>query len=479
MKNYKLLLLFASLLFALNGTAQGQPLRQAQGKPNFLILMLDDAGWTDLSSYGSRSQTPHMDRLAQDGMRFTDCHAAAPNCSPSRIGMLTGRSPIRAGIFNFLNPGTPMHLQAEEVTVANLLQDAGYATGHFGKWHVSKLNSEQAQPEDHGYEYYMATDNNAEPSHLNPKNFVRNGIELGMIKGYSCDIVADEAIGWLKAHVSEKESRPFFATVWFHEPHAKIASPPDLVDEYKKRHPEIRQREAEYLANVANADQAVGRILATLKHLQLEEDTLVFCTSDNGGVNAFSNAGLRGKKSNVWEGGHRVPGIFRWPGKIKAGTVSDETIGFVDLLPTFCELAGVDLPRGRKLDGLSIRKHLTSGEAINRKHPLFWFFYRVNPSMAFRQGDWVLISNTTDSMRPKTHSISKEDLPIIKSAELSDFQLFNLKEDLDQTTDVLEQNKKQFEKMKKQMIKIHREIVTEGEHWDLPVQNAPKKPIGT
>ena len=216
-----------------------------------------------------------------------------------------------------------------------------------------------------------------------------------------------------------------------------------------------------------------------MEHLELEEDTLVFCTSDNGGVNAFSNAGLRGKKSNVWEGGHRVPGIFRWPGKIEAGTVSDETIGFVDLLPTFCDLAGVDLPKRRKLDGLSIRKHLTDGKAINRKDPLFWFFYRVNPSMAFRQGDWVLISNTTDSMRPKTHSISKEDLPIIKSAELSDFQLFNLKEDLGQTTDVLEQNKKQFEKMKKQMIKVHREIVTEGEHWDLPVQNAPKKPIGT
>lgn len=450
----------------------------AQSRPNFLILMLDDAGWTDLSSYGSRIQTPNMDSLAAQGMRFTDCHAAAPNCSPSRIGMLTGRSPIRAGIFNFLNPGTPMHLQAEEVTIANLLQDAGYATGHFGKWHVSRLNSEQAQPADHGYDYYLGTDNNAEPSHLNPENFVRNGIELGMIKGYSCDIVADEAIGWLKAHVSEKERRPFFTTVWFHEPHVRIASPPDLVAKYQKRHPEINKRDAEYLANVANADQAVGRILATLKHLGLEEDTVIFCTSDNGGLNAFSNAGLRGKKSNVWEGGHRVPGIFRWPGKIEAGTVSDDTIGFVDLLPTFCDIAGVKLPSKRKLDGISLQKHLTKNTPLDRKDPLFWFFYRVNPSMAFRQGDWVLISNTSDAMRRKTHAISKEDLPIIKSADLVDFELFNLKTDLAQTTNVLDQNQKRFEKMKARMAKIHREIVTEGEHWDLPVQNTPKKPIG-
>ncbi len=466
------ILLITLLVTLLNSSLYGED------RPNFLILMLDDAGWTDLSSYGSRIQTPHMDSLADEGMRFTDCHAPAPNCSPSRIGMLTGRSPIRAGIFNYLNPGTPMHLQAEEVTIANLLQDAGYATGHFGKWHVSKLNSDQAQPEDHGYDYYLGTDNNAEPSHLNPENFVRNGIELGMIKGYSCDIVADEAIGWLKAHVSEKEKRPFFTTVWFHEPHVRIASPPDLVSEYETRHPDINRREAEYLANVANADRAVGRILETLEHLELDEDTVVFCTSDNGGLNTFSNEGLRGFKSNVWEGGHRVPGIFRWPGKIKAGSVSHDTIGFVDLLPTFCDLAGVSLPKGRHLDGLSISNHLTEGELIDREYPLFWFFYRVNPSMSFRQGDWTLISNTTDSMRRKTHAISKEDLPIIKSAELSDFQLFNLKDDLDQTTDVKEKHKKQFEKMKAQMIKVHKEIVTEGEHWDLPVQNTPKKPIG-
>jgi len=451
----------------------------AAERPNFVILMLDDAGWTDLSVYGSRIQTPNMDSLADEGMRFTDCQAAAPNCSPSRIGMLTGRSPIRAGIFNFLNPGTPMQLQAHEVTLPNILQDAGYATGHFGKWHVSRLNSEQAQPADHGYDYYLGTDNNAEPSHLNPVNFIRNGVELGKMEGYSCDIVADEAISWLKGHQANSGDQPFFTTIWFHEPHHRIASPPDLVAEYQKRHPEINEREAEYLANVANADQAIGRILDTLDQLKLDENTVVFCTSDNGGLNAFSNAGLRGKKSNVWEGGHREPGIFRWPGKIKTGTVSDETIGFVDLLPTFCEIAGVDLPKNRHLDGINILNHLKTGEPIQREYPLFWFFYRVNPSMAFRMGDWLLTANTTDSKRRKTHALSREDLPIIKSADLVDFELFNLKTDLAQTTNVIDQNKQRFDKMKAQMVKIHREIVTEGEYWDLPVQNTPLKPAGT
>lgn len=468
MKKY--LILFLSVLL----WAASPLLFSADTRPNLLILMLDDAGWTDLSSYGSRILTPNMDQLAAEGMRFTDCHAAAPNCSPSRVGMLTGRSPIRAGFFNYLDPGTPMHLEAHEITIANLLQDAGYATGHFGKWHVSKLLSDQAQPTDHGYDYYLATDNNAEPSHLNPVNFIRNGVELGMIKGYSCDIVADEAIGWIKAHEAEKQQRPFFATVWFHEPHTRIASPPHLVKEYEKRYPGIDKKEAEYLANVANADQAVGRIVGTLKTLGLDENTVIFCTSDNGGLNPWSLVGLRGKKSLVWEGGHREPGIFRWPGKIKAGTVSHETIGFVDLLPTFCDIAGVNLPKNRWLDGMSLVEHLKTGKPFDREYPLFWFFYRVEPAMALRQGDWVLLANTTDKDRSKTHVLRREDIPFIKNSELIDFELYNVKKDLAQDNDVIANNRKQFEAMKAQMVKIHKEIVTEGKFWDIPPEHGAK-----
>ncbi|MDA0350141.1 MAG: sulfatase-like hydrolase/transferase [Verrucomicrobia bacterium] len=461
MKNIPLSLVFLVLTWIC-------PLSSADDRPSFLIMMLDDAGWSDLSVYGSRIQTPNMDQLAAEGMRFTDCQAAAPNCSPSRIGMLTGRSPIRAGIFNYLDPGTPMHLQAQEVTIANLLRDAGYATGHFGKWHVSDLNSDQAQPPDHGFDYSLGTDNNAEPSHLNPVNFVRNGVEVGPMKGYSCDIVADEAIGWLKDHSEKKNDQPFFACVWFHEPHQKIASPPKLVADYEKLYPEIKKKEAEYLANVANADQAVGRILETLDQLDMDENTVIFLTSDNGGLNDFSNKGLRGQKSLMWEGGHREPGIFRWPAKIKAGTVSNETIGFVDVLPTFCDIAEVALPENRHIDGMSIRNHLTTGKSFTREQPLFWFFYRVNPSMAFRMGDWLLTANTTDSHRKKTHWLSSEDIPLIKSSELMDFELFNLKSDLAQTTNVIEQNQNQFKEMKALMIRYHKDIVTEGEHWDIP-----------
>lgn len=451
----------------------------SETRPNLLILMLDDAGWTDLSSYESRIQTPHMDQLAAEGMRFTDCHAAAPNCSPSRVGMLTGRSPIRAGIFNYLDSRTPMHLEAHEITMANLLQSAGYATGHFGKWHVSRLNSDQAQPADHGYDYYLGTDNNANPSHLNPKNFIRNGKELGEQTGYSCDIVADEAIGWIKKHKAKTTDQPFFSTVWFHEPHRKIASPPRLVAEYKKRYPGISKKEADYMANVANADQAIGRILKTVENLGLKKNTVVFCTSDNGGLNAWSNVDLRGKKSNVWEGGHRVPGIFRWPGKIETGSVSHQTISFLDLLPTFCEIAEVDLPKDRYLDGMNILDHLKTGQEFAREQPLFWFFYRINPSMAYRVGDWVLISNTSDAYRRKKHAISKEDLPYIKSAGLMEFELYNLKIDLEQTTNIIRQNYPQFLKMKSDMERIHKEIVTEGKNWDFPVQDMPLKPVGT
>ena len=233
------------------------------------------------------------------------------------------------------------------------------------------------------------------------------------------------------------------------------------------------------MANVANADQAIGRILKTVENLGLKKNTVVFCTSDNGGLNAWSNVDLRGKKSNVWEGGHRVPGIFRWPGKIETGSVSHQTISFLDLLPTFCEIAEVDLPKDRYLDGMNILDHLKTGQEFAREQPLFWFFYRINPSMAYRVGDWVLISNTSDAYRRKKHAISKEDLPYIKSAGLMEFELYNLKIDLEQTTNIIRQNYPQFLKMKSDMERIHKEIVTEGKNWDFPVQDMPLKPVGT
>ncbi|MEO0447719.1 MAG: sulfatase-like hydrolase/transferase, partial [Verrucomicrobiota bacterium] len=318
-------------------------------KPNIILVLLDDSGWTDLGCYGSEIDTPNIDRAASEGMRFTDCHSAAPNCSPSRAGLLTGRTPSRVGMYSYRPPNHPMHLRGEEITIAEILKGEGYHTGHFGKWHLSTLLDErQATPADQGFDYSLGTDNNASPNHRNPVNFVRNGVPVSETEGYSCQIVVDEALSWLeRIEAGSEEASPFFACLWYHEPHTPIASPPELVEKYQVKFPDLSKKDATYYANIENIDLATGRLFTHLRDLGIERETLVFFTSDNGGLNDYSNAGLRGKKSNVWEGGHRVPGIFWWPGTIPAERENETPISGIDFLPTICELVGAPVPTDR------------------------------------------------------------------------------------------------------------------------------------
>lgn len=346
-------------------------------RPNVILLLLDDAGWTDLGSFGGLMRTPHLDRLAEQGMIFTDFHAPATNCTPARAAILTGRIPARAGILSYLPPNHVMHLRTEEITVAKLLQAEGYRTALFGKWHLSDLRSpDQPDPGDHGFDHWLATNNNAEPSHFNPVNFIRNGEPVGRMDGYSCHIVVDEALEWLgQTGAGQPGSAPFLACLWFHEPHQPIASPPELVREVRERHPSMSQRDAEYHANIENVDIAVGRLLERLDELGLADDTVIWFTSDNGPLNAFSKGELRGFKSHVWEGGHRVPGIVRWPRRIQPGGVSRVPAGGIDFLPTLCDLAGIQVPADRAIDGASLVP-LWEGrdDDFRRDTPLFWFF---------------------------------------------------------------------------------------------------------
>ncbi|MEM7697707.1 MAG: sulfatase [Verrucomicrobiota bacterium] len=445
--------------------------------PNVLVIMLDDSGWTDFGCYGSEIETPNIDRLATQGMRFTDCHSAAPNCSPSRAGLLTGRTPSRSGIYSYRPPQHTMHLREEEITVAELLRERGYATGHFGKWHLSTLISDQPGPIDQGFDYSLGTDNNAAPSHLDPMNFVRNGEPVGEITGYSCQIVADETIGWLDAIGAKPGGDPFFACVWYHEPHTPIASPPELIAKYQERFPDLSKKDAAYYANIENVDLATGRILARLEELGIEENTLIFLTSDNGGLNDYSNAGLRGKKSNVWEGGHRVPGIFCWPGKIEAGSISEVPISGVDFLPTICELTDTELPPDRIIDGVSLAS-LLSGKSDNltRDKPLYWFFYRLNPAIAIRDGRWSLIADSTDADRPKTHGLISADMPFIKSSAPVNFQLFDLESDLAQRRDVSAEHPEVVARLSEVVKQLHAEVIKEGFSWEIPPSENTRNP---
>ncbi|TWU57190.1 sulfatase [Rubripirellula reticaptiva] len=436
---------------------------RGEGKPNILLVMLDDSGWTDFGCFGSEIQTPNIDALAAQGMTFTDCHAAAPNCSPSRVGMLTGRMPTRVGMYSYIPANHPMHLPDEEITIAEVLKPHGYATGHFGKWHVSKLDSDQPQPADQGFDYSLGTDNNALPSHRDPINFVRNGKAIGKVDGYSCQIVTDEANRWL---ASLPGDQPFFSCVWFHEPHNKIASPPELIEKYKKLYPQLNQKQATYYANIENVDLAVGQLLKKLDELDRAKDTFVFLTSDNGGMNPWSNQGLRGQKSLVYEGGQREPGILRWPGKVEPGSQCDDPVSHLDLLPTICEIAGAAKPNDRKLDGTSWLPIL-SGQPLVRVTPLMWFFYRVAPAAAMRRGDWVILGYLNDPIQQHSHALTKPDMPMIKTARLDRFELYNLKSDQQQTNDLSASELERLGRMRTELINLHREIVAEGPVWEL------------
>ncbi|HAA72436.1 MAG TPA: hypothetical protein DCE55_25080, partial [Planctomycetaceae bacterium] len=196
-------------------------------RPNFVIVLCDDLGYGDLACYGHKvTQTPHLDRFAKESLKLTSCYAAAPNCSPSRTGMMTGRTPMRVGIHNWIPVLSPMHVRKREITVATLLRQAGYATCIAGKWHLNgRFNLPgQPQPSDHGFDHWFATQNNALPCHKNPDNFVRNGKPLGKLEGFSAQLVTDEAVAWL-TKLRDKE-KPFFLFVTYHEPHDPIASAP-------------------------------------------------------------------------------------------------------------------------------------------------------------------------------------------------------------------------------------------------------------
>ena len=467
---------FLTAAWLVAGTQPG--FANQQDRPNFLVILCDDLGYGDLACYGHESiRTPNLDRLAAEGLRMTDCYSASPLCSPARCGLLTGRTPSRCGIYSWIAARNPMHLRPEETTIASLLQSAGYDTAQVGKWHLNGyFNSPRhTQPDDHGFDHWFATQNNAAPSHENPTNFVRNGRRVGPLEGYSCQLVADEAIDWLESRQVRGETRrPFFLYVCFHETHEQIASPPELVEHYPEA---TRKGEAEYYANVENVDRAVGRLIGALAELGAAEDTLVFFTSDNGPetLNRYPNAWrshgspgpLRGMKLHIYEGGIRVPGIVRWPGKIAAGSESDEPVGAVDLLPTLCELAGIERPEGKPLDGASFIP-VFRGEPIQRNKPLFWHYYGAphNRQVAIRDGEWKLVAGWDQRPDlPTGGSLQPGIVEALKDSQLVHFELYNLREDIGETRDVAQQYPQRLAQMRTAVEKLYREVIDEGPVW--------------
>lgn len=436
---------------------------------NIVVVLCDDLGYGDVGCYGhDLIQTPNIDRFAAEGLKLTDCYAAAANCSPARTGLLTGRTPYRVGVYNAIPFLSPMHARAEEVTIAHLLQAAGYATCVVGKWHLNGWFNlpGQPQPSDMGFEHWFATQNNCLPNHRNPYNFVRNGIPVGPQQGYASHLVTDEAIRWLTG-IRDPE-KPFFLYVAYHEPHEPIATDAKYKEPYNPaKHPSL----AAHHGNITQMDAAFGRLLNTLDELQLRENTFVMFTSDNGPAltnwHPHGSAGpFRSKKGTLWEGGIRVPGLVQWPGVTQPGTVSSEPVSGVDLLPTLCALTNIEPPQDRVLDGTNVLPAFR-GESVTRAKPLYWQYnYRRDwPQVALREGDWKLLASLDPHDQPTLIDITAEQMHFLKTCTLGEFQLYHLKEDIAEAHDLSQSEPERLSRMVKQMRELFTEVQQESPVW--------------
>ncbi len=473
-----LIFLCTSLSFAQNG---GSNEKSKGDQPNIIVFLCDDLGYGDLASYGHpHIETPNIDKLAKTGVKLNHFYAAAPVCSPSRAGLLTGRSPNRAGIYDFIIGGKKkldnnrdlVHLRKDETTIPQRLKSVGYATCLVGKWHCSSLFNSEAQPRPNelGFDHWFATHNNAVPSHENPRNFVRNGEDVGQIEGFSCQIIVDEAMSWLDKQESDK---PFFLEVAFHEPHVPIESPRELVEKYL---PVSRsENEAQFFANVENVDIAVGRLVEYLDENDLD-NTLIIFTSDNGAEALYryskaqrsygSPGPLYGMKLWTNEGGIRVPCVINWKGKLKVNGDSDAVVSSLDFMPTFCEIAGASLPE-RTLDGQSLTGFFETGE-LTREQPLLWCFYNAMNSqiLAMRDGDWKIMARLKNGEAlPKIYNLYDGNEDYVKESEMSNFSLYNLVEDVEESKNLIKDEPQKFEEMKQMLEHEYQELLGGSHIW--------------
>ena len=415
-------------------------------KPNIVVFLVDDMGWGDLACYGHKTiKSPHLDKFASEGVRFTQCYSACGVCSPSRSSILTGRTPYRNGVWRWIPGGHSTHLRESEITLPELLKENGYATCHVGKWHLNgHFNSDkQPQPNDHGYEHWMATQNNAAPNHKNPTNFVRNGEAMGPLEGFSAPLVATEGIRWLKE--DRDQDKPFLLSVWTHEPHLPIESAEKFMKPYAHIDNEgIRQHHG----NITQLDHAFGIVMKGLDELGLRDNTIVFFTSDNGpegrkeaGRTQGSTGGLRGRKRDSHEGGIRVAGMVRWPGQIAPGTVSNVPVIGSDIFTTTLGIAEIDIPKDRTIDGADIRPAF-KGQPVDRHVPLFWRTH-IAPEKsraAMRIGDWKIVADRT----------------------LTEFQLYEIEKDWQETNDLAKKKPEKLAEMKKTFMEVWSGIEAEG-----------------
>jgi arylsulfatase A-like enzyme len=389
-------------------------LRSAAGaKLNVVFILIDDMGWRDLGCYGSTFyETPNIDRLAAQGMRFTNAYAACPVCSPTRASIMTGKYPARLHLTDWipgrkqwptarvLTPQFNQQLPLEEITIAEALKPEGYATASIGKWH---LGDKGFLPQDQGFDVNVAGSKaGSTSSYFAP--YPLDNIE-GPAGEYLTDRLTDEAIKF----VTHNKERPFFLYLPHYAVHLPLQAKQKLIEKYQAKTPKDGQKDPVYAAMIDSLDQGVGRLMKSLDDLNLTGKTVVFFMSDNGGVifegrrqePVTSNAPLRAGKGHLYEGGIREPMFVRWPGVVKPGSQCDTPVSSIDFFPTIVEMAGIRKVPAHDVDGVSFTSLLKGAGALKRD-AIYWHYPHYSnqggvPGGAVRQGDYKLIEFYGDS----------------------------------------------------------------------------------
>lgn len=370
---------------------------EAAGKPNVVVFYMDDLAYADPGCYGGTlTPTPNIDALAKNGVRFTDGYVSACVCGPSRVGLMTGRYQARFGLDS--NGGKQgRDLPADEKTIAHRMKEAGYTCGIVGKWHLGS-SSPEFLPPNRGFDFAVGSVGNLGEGG-EKTGFFRGDKLMATIEGapVTSPPYAREACGFIDAH----REQPFFLYLAFNAVH----NPNVASDEVLQRFPKLSKHQLAYAANFAEADDAVGTVMSKLRSLGLEENTLVFFISDNGGSSPFAfYDGLRGSKWYLWEGGVRVPWIVQWKGRIPGGRVVSEPVIQLDVLPTALAAAGREAPADAQLDGVNLLPLLTGETANLPERPLF---FRFGVQYAVRSGDWKLVKASL-AMEPALFNLASD-----------------------------------------------------------------------
>jgi arylsulfatase A-like enzyme len=406
--SFQLVLLVATVLVIPTGAAHS-----ADSRPNIVLIVADDLGWADLGCYGSRyHRTPHLDRLAKVGMRFTQAYAACPVCSPTRAALMTGKYPARLNLTDWL-PGRPdmpsqkllrpafrQELPLEETTLAEHLRSAGYNTASIGKWHLGGAGFE---PQKQGFDVNIAGDEAGSPrSYFGP--YRRNGRFIpGLEQAPEGEYLTDRLTADAEKFIEQNRDRPFFLYLAHYAVHIPMQAKPDLIVKYEALpKPALPQNNPVYAAMLDSLDESVGVVVRKLEELKLADRTVVIFTSDNGGLVTLegphtpptSNAPLREGKGYLYEGGIRVPLIIKWPDVTRAGSTCDVPVCSIDLVPTIREFLN-PAPADDLLDGVSLMPLLRESGKLEER-PLFWHYPHysnqgIQPGGAIRAGDDKLI----------------------------------------------------------------------------------------